>query len=105
MLKLAREIGLDIIICHYPPYASKWNPIEHRLFCHVHQATQGAVFADYEIVKELFGKTKTTTGLKVEVRLNLKNYPIGIKTTKEEVDFDRIQFNKTIPELSYRIAA
>lgn len=105
MLKLAREIGLDIIICHYPPYASKWNPIEHRLFCHVHQATQGVVFADYEIVKELFGKTKTTTGLKVEVRLNFKNYPIGIKTTKEEVDFDRIQFNKTIPELSYRIAA
>ncbi len=105
MQMLASTIGLDIIICHYPPYASKWNPIEHRLFCHAHQAIQGVVFSDYNLVKELFCKTKTTTGLKVHVRLNLKKYAIGIKTSKEEVDFNRIQFNKTIPDLSYRIAA
>jgi len=54
ILILAKKIGLDIIICHYPPYASKWNPIEHRLFCHVHNAIQGVVFSDYKIVKELF---------------------------------------------------
>lgn len=105
MLSLARIIGLDIIICHYPPYSSKWNPIEHRLFCHVHHAIQGVVFSDYNLVKDLFSKTKTKTGLKVFVRLNFKKYSIGLKTSKEEVDYSRIQFNNTIPDLSYRIAA
>ncbi|MEZ4887958.1 MAG: hypothetical protein R3E32_24735 [Chitinophagales bacterium] len=105
MLLLAAKIGVNFIICHYPPYASKWNPIEHRLFCHVHQAIQGVVFTDYHIVKEVFSKTKTDTGLKVRVRLNLKEYQKGIKTKKEEVDFNRIQFNNIIPKLSYRIAA
>jgi hypothetical protein len=53
MLCLAQTIGKDILICHYPPYASKWNPIEHRLFAHVHHAIQGVVFSDYKMVKEL----------------------------------------------------
>ncbi len=105
MLILSKKVGIDFIICHYPPYASKWNPIEHRLFCHAQAAIDGAIFSDYEIVKELFSKTKTDTGLKVFVRLNLKQYPIGIKTDKSEVDFNRIQFNQNIPNLSYRIAA
>jgi len=105
MLLLAEKIGIDIIICHYPPYTSKWNPIEHRLFCHVHHAIQGAVFSDYDCVKELFAKTTTETGLKVTVRLNLKEYKIGIKTDKSEVDFDRIKFNQFVPHLSYYIAA
>jgi len=64
MLLLAEKTGVDFIICHYPPYASKWNPIEHSLFCHVHKAMQGVIFSDYQIVKELISKTKTSTGLK-----------------------------------------
>jgi len=105
MLLLSELIGIDIIICHYPPYSSKWNPIEHRLFCHVNRAMQGVVFSDYQLVKELIAKTTTDTGLKVHVRLNLKHYQKGKKTHKEEVDFSRIQFNQNIPELSYKIAA
>jgi len=77
-------------LCHYPPYSSKWNPIEHRLFAHVHHSIQGVLFKNYEQVKELFGKTKTKTGLKVFARLNLKTYSIGVKTPKEDVDFTRI---------------
>lgn len=69
----------------------------------MHQAMQGVVFTDYNIVKELIGKTKT--GLKVVVRLNLGMYPTKIKTGKSELDFRRIQFNEQIPELSYRISA
>ena len=105
ILKLAKTIGKDIIVCHYPPYASKWNPIEHRLFAHVHRAMQGVIFTDYDIIKELIEKTSTKNGLEVVVRLNLEDYEIGIKTDKSEVDFDRIQFNQKIPSLSYRIAA
>ena len=105
MLEVADQIGLDLVICHYPPYASKWNPIEHQLFAHVHRAMQGVVFTGYDLVKELVEKTKSATGLNVFVRLNLKHYPIGLKTDKSEVDFSRIQFGDKVPKLSYRIAA
>ena len=101
----ALEIGVDIIVAHYPPYASKWNPIEHRLFCHVHKAMSGEMFADYEFVKTLIEKTSTETGLKVIVRLNLKEYQKGIKTLESDVDYFRIQQHPDIPELNYRIAA
>ena len=93
------------MVCHYPPYASKWNPIEHRLFAHVHHAIQGVPFTDYNIIKELMAQTQTETGLKVQVRLNLKSYQKGLRFKKEDVDLSRISFNKTIPKLSYRIAA
>lgn len=105
MLELARLIGIDIVICHYPPYSSKWNPIEHRLFAHIHHEMQAVPFTDYEVVKELIANTSTKTGLKVIAGLNLKAYQTGVKHTKEQVDFDRIQFNQNIPNLSYRIAA
>ncbi len=105
MLNLSQLIGKDLIICHYPPYASKWNPIEHRLFAHVHNAMKGVVFSDYNIVKELIEKTTTTTGLKVVVRLMDKDYPTGIKTTKEQVDYKRIRPHPISPKLSYSIAA
>ena len=101
----AKEIGVDIIVAHYPPYASKWNPIEHRLFCHVHQAMSGEMFTSYEFVKTLIEKTTTVQGLKVVVRIHLKEYKTGIKTLKEEVDEKRIQRHPTIPKLNYRIAA
>lgn len=101
----AKEIGIDIIVVHYPPYASKWNPIEHRLFCHVHQAMTGQMFTSYEFVKTLIEKTTTVQGLKVVVRIHLKDYQTGTKTRKEEVDENRIQQHPTIPELNYRIVA
>lgn len=103
LLQLSRELGLSFIVAHYPPYASKWNPIEHRLFCHVHQAIQGIVFSDYQIVKELFEKTSTQSGLTVIVRLNLQDYAVGIKADKTLIDEKRIRFNPVIPNLSYRI--
>ena len=105
LLGLAREIGVDFIICHYPPYASKWNPIEHRLFCHVHQAMQGVILTDYELVRTLIAKTVTKQGLNVIVRLNLEKYETGIKTPKAEVDYQRISPDPRSPSLIYRIAA
>lgn len=105
LIELADKTGMDFIICHYPPYASKWNPIEHRLFCHVHQAMQGVVLTDYNLVKTLIAKTQTKTGLKVVVRLNLKQYKIGHKTARGDVDYKRISANPKSPKLCYRIAA
>jgi len=103
LMKFAKETGLSVIICHYPPYCSKWNPIEHRLFSHVHKAMEGAVFSDYQTVQKLIEQTSTKSGLTVVVRLNLKDYPKGVKINKTEVDEKRIAFHPVIPELNYRI--
>jgi len=105
ILKLSSELGISFIIVHYPPYCSKWNPIEHRLFCHVHRAMSGVVFSDYQLVKELIEKTSTDTGLIVVVRLNLKEYQIGMPIDKNQIDQKRILKHPIIPELSYRMIA
>lgn len=102
---LTKEIEIDIIVEHYPPYASKWNPIEHRLFCHVHKAMSGEMFSDYEYVKMLIEKTSTEQGLIVIVRIHLMEYKTGLKTDKNQVDEKRIQRHSTIPKLNYRICA
>jgi hypothetical protein len=103
LMIFARETRLSVIVCHYPPYCSKWNPIEHRLFCHVHKAVEGAVFSDYETVQKLVAQTTTQTGLTVVVRLNLKEYSTGAKTSKTQLDERRISYHPNIPELNYRI--
>jgi len=103
--KFVKETGLSVIVCHYPPYCSKWNPIEHRLFSQVHKAMEGAVFTDYQTVQKIIEQTSTKQGLSVIVRLNLKNYPIGVKMNKTELDEKRIQHHPVIPELNYRICA
>ena len=96
---------MGIIIAHYPPYSSKYNPIEHRLFCRVHCAIKGVIFSSYTIVKELMEKTSTTKGLSVIVRLNLNNYEKSITIDKSQIDNQRIFYNKAIAQLSYRVAA
>lgn len=103
LLDFAKQTGISIIVCHYPPYCSKWNPIEHRLFSHVHRAMDGVLFKDYETVKKCIEHTSTKTGLTVVVRLNLKNYPIGVKVNKSEIDQNRINNHPEIPKLNYRI--
>jgi hypothetical protein len=103
LLVFATETGLSVIVCHYPPYCSKWNPIEHRLFCHVHKAMEGGVFTSYETVRCLMEQTATKTGLTVVVRLNLKHYEKAEKGNKISLDQSRIAYHPTIPELNYRI--
>ena len=103
ILELADEIGKNIIICHYPPYSSKWNPIEHRLFCHVHQAMQGIVLDSYQTVKLLIDKTTTKAGLKVISRIVEKEYDIGEKIKPEDVEYHRINPNPTLPKFSYMV--
>lgn len=104
LLKLSEEIGVSLLIVHYPPYTSKWNPIEHRLFCHVHRAMSGVVFTDYETIKERIESTTTSTGLRVMVRLNLGEYEKGVKVDKAISQHKRIRYHPTLPALSYKIS-
>jgi Rhodopirellula transposase DDE domain len=79
---LADEIGIEIRIAHYPPYCSKYNPIEHRLFPHLTRACQGVLFTSIEVVKHLMEKTHTQRGLKVYVHVLDKVYETGRKATE-----------------------
>ena len=63
--KLSNELKIEIRIAHYPPYTSKYNPIEHRLFPHITRACQGLIFKTLELVREAMDNVKTSTGLKV----------------------------------------
>jgi hypothetical protein len=103
LLALSKELGMSFIVAHYPPYSSKWNPIEHQLFCHVHHAMSGVVFSDYQTVKERIEATSTKRGLNVTVRLNLQLYQTGIKVDKILKENQRVRHHPIIPELSYRI--
>ena len=103
LMEFTKQTGLSVIVCHYPPYCSKWNPIEHRLFSQVHKAMEGVIFSDYKTVQKLIEQTATKTGLTVVVRLNLKEYQTGIKINKTDMDKNRIAFHPIIPELNYRI--
>lgn len=103
LMEFAAETGLSVIVCHYPPYCSKWNPIEHRLFSQVHKAMQGVVLSDYATVQKLVGQTSTKTGLSVVVRLNLKLYETGVKIEKAKINENKIARHPQLPELNYRI--
>ena len=105
LMEFASQTGLSVIVSHYPPYCSKWNPIEHRLFSQVHKAMEGVVFSDYQTVQKLIEQTSTKTGLSVVVRLNLKDYQKGIKIQIADLTENRISHHPEIPELNYRIYA
>jgi hypothetical protein len=101
LLKLADEIGLVIRIAHYPPYCSKYNPIEHRLFPHVTRACQGVIFKNVEVVKELMAQTSTTTGLSVTVEVIDKVYELKRKVAHGFKETMRIVFDKVLPQWNY----
>jgi hypothetical protein len=82
--KLSNETGLEIEVCHFPPGTSKWNKIEHRLFCHVTRNWQGQPLETFDVVVNLISSTTTTTGLKVHARLDASKYEKGRKVTDEE---------------------
>ncbi len=83
--KLADETGLEIQVCHYPPGTSKWNKIEHRLFCHITQNWRGRPLTDRAAVVELIAATTTKTGLNVKSQLDERLYEKGIKISDREM--------------------
>ena len=75
--KLADETGLELQVCHYPPGTSKWNKIEHRLFCHITQTWRGKPLTSRLAVVELIAATTTKTGLRVHCELDLASLSEG----------------------------
>jgi hypothetical protein len=99
--ELAIEIGLEIRMAHYPPYSSKWNPIEHRLFPHITRSLSGIMLKSYEMVKYLVEKTTTQMGLKVNAFIDDIIYEKGRKVSMEFDKENLIEFDNFLPKLNY----
>jgi Rhodopirellula transposase DDE domain len=102
--KLADETGLKLQVCHYPPGTSKWNKIEHKLFCHITQTWRGKPLISRQTVVELIASTTTKTGLTVRCELDTGTYPKGIKVSKEEMATLNIKGDTFHPEWNYTIS-
>jgi hypothetical protein len=99
---LANRLGVEIRVAHYPPYCSKYNPIEHRLFPHVTRACRGVIFRTLETVRCFMSKAETTTGLKVRVSILEKVYATGCKCAEGFKETMKIVFDKILPKWNYR---
>ncbi len=103
LLEVANYIGIKIQVTHYPPYCSKWNPIEHRLFSQMHRASKGCIFTSYSQVQRIYEKTTTKTGLTIFVRIIDRQYHIGLKIGNEDLDHKRILKHPDIPQFNYTL--
>jgi hypothetical protein len=101
--ELANETGLIIEVCHFPPGTSKWNKIEHRLFCHITRNWQGIPLETHEIVVQLISSTKTRQGLEVHAWLDETQYTKGRKVTDEELNDVHIKRNIFHGDWNYEI--
>ena len=101
---LSNRIGIPIRIAHYPPYCSKHNPIEHRLFPHVTRACEGVVFKSVQLVKELIERTQTKTGLSVTVDIMDKVYEAGRKVEEHLKSTLNIFADTIMPQWNYTIS-
>jgi len=82
---LADMLKMPIHVCHFPPGTSKWNKIEHRMFCHITQNWRGRPLVSHEVIINLIANTATQQGLKINAELDEGTYPIGIKVSDQEL--------------------
>ena len=101
--QLADEIGLHISVCHFPPGTSKWNKIEHRMFCHITENWRGRPLVSREVVVNLIGHTTTKTGLAIRSELDENCYPTGREVTAQQMESLAIKQDKFHGEWNYTI--
>jgi len=101
--KFADETGMSINVCHFPPGTSKWNKIEHKMFCYITQNWRGKPLITRETVVNLIGNTKTKSGLKIRVKLDENIYEKGKEVTDEELKTVHIEKANFHGEWNYKI--
>src|SRR5512135_320254 len=100
---LASDLGLALRVCHFPPGTSKWNKIEHRLFCFITKNWRGRPLTSYEVIVNLIANTTTETGLTVQAALDTSEYEIGIEVSDEQLASVRLTPAKFHGEWNYTI--
>lgn len=101
--RLADQTGMIIEVCHYPPGTSKWNKIEHRLFCHITRNWRGVPLESHQVVVSLVGSTRTAEGLEVHCRVDENDYPKGRKISDAEMANIKIKRNAFHGDWNYEI--
>ena len=101
--ELADSTGMIVEVLHFPPGTSKWNKIEHRLFCHITRNWRGIPLETLEVVVKLIGGTRTREGLEVHAWIDTKTYPKGRKVTNREFDEIAIKPSVFHGEWNYEI--
>lgn len=101
LLRLAGDLGMSIRVAHYPPGCSKYNPIEHRMFCHVTRALQGVVLQTVEVAKQFIARATTDTGLRVVAEAARRVYQKGMHASAEFIQNMPIRFHHFLPKLNY----
>jgi hypothetical protein len=101
--ELAIDLRRDIQVAHYPPGCSKYNPIEHRMFCHVTRSLQGVVLKSLEIARHFIRRTTTSSGLRVITETTQAIYAKGRKATREFLEQMPVQYDAFLPELNYTL--
>lgn len=101
--ELANEFGLTIQVAHFPPGTSKWNKIEHRMFCHITENWRGRPLTSIEVVINLIGNTTTTKGLKIQATLDENQYQKGIKVSDKELSSVCLERSEFHGDWNYRI--
>lgn len=101
--KLADELGLQITVCHFPPGTSKWNKIEHRMFCHITENWRGRPLVSREVVVNLIGHTTTKAGLEIRSALDENRYPTGREVTAQQLEALSLKREKFHGEWNYTI--
>jgi hypothetical protein len=104
MQRLVNKIGIPIRVAHYPPYCSKYNPIEHRLFPHVTRALSGVILHTVDLVRKLIKRTHTSTGLKVTIGTLKKFYRRQRQATDRFLEAFPIKFDNRLPNWNYTVA-
>lgn len=105
LCELAARLGRDIEVAHYPPGCSKYNPIEHRLFCHVTRSLQSAVLRTIEVARDLIARTTTTSDLRVVAQIARRTYVKGRQASAEFLKQMPIVYNDFLPQLNYTAPA
>lgn len=101
---ICNKYGIKATVCHFPPGASKWNPIEHRLFSEISKNWKGTPLIDYETVLKYTQTTKTEKGLVVNAMLVEKQYKKGIKASKDDLKNLNINYHEINPPWNYTIS-
>ena len=103
--KFADKTALTITVSHYPPGTSKWNKIEHRMFCHITQNWRGRPLLSRQVVVNLIGRTTTSQGLRIKARLDTTRYAPGIKITNEQLAAVKLKPDPFHGEWNYAITS
>lgn len=101
--RLADEFAMTIQVCHFPPGTSKWNKIEHRMFCHITQNWRGRPLLSREVVVNLIGQTTTAKGLRIHAELDETDYPAGVKVSDEMLAQLALERDDFHGEWNYRL--